>query len=191
MQPKLPDLVVESLVIRPNKMRFAAGEFVVLNVVVKNQGLGTSVPTWVDLYINPSIPPSAANTRWSDVCKLRPCFGLAWAIPALAPGEEITLTSEVGNYAVGYSIWHGWFAAGTTDLYVYVDSWDDSSIQGAAVESDETNNVLHLGGLSVQGDNPPRAQQYRSAQMPEHRPRPEDIQHERGTIGPMSSRNLR
>lgn len=157
LQPGLADFVVEQLSLSPDKKDFSVGEPVLITTVIKNQGAAPSSPVWVDLYINPAAPPTASNKLWYQTCSLQPCFGLAWAVPTLAPGESITLTSQLASYTPEYSVWPGWFAAGTTDIYVYVDSWEPESISGAVAESDETNNQSHLAGLTASGANPPSA----------------------------------
>jgi large repetitive protein len=70
----------------------------------------------------------------------------------LAAGQSITLSSL--NLPAGYSIWPGYFAAGTSDLYAYADSYYPSVVAGAVAESDETNNRAELHGLIVTGPNP-------------------------------------
>jgi hypothetical protein len=92
---------------------------------------------------------------------------LAWYVAGgLAPGQRITLTSVASSYEAAYSTWRGWFANGSSDLYVFVDSWNRPVGTGAVIESDETNNRAELHGLSVTGPNPPYP---RSATIP---PRP-------------------
>ena len=71
----------------------------------------------------------------------------------LAPGQSVTLSSL--SLPVGYSIWPGYFAAGTSDLYAYADSYNPGVASGAIAESDESNNRAELHGLSVTGLNPP------------------------------------
>jgi hypothetical protein len=152
--PVRPDLV-GSLSISPDRRSFAAGEPVQITAVITNQGNAAAEPFWADLYIDPSTPPTTANVRWNTVCALRPCLGIAWAIPdTLQPGQVITLTSTVNNYSAQYSRWRGWFAQGTTNLYLYVDSWNPTNPLGAVVEDDETNNSFVLSGLQVRGRNP-------------------------------------
>lgn len=51
-------------------------------------------------------------------------------------------------------MWPGWLAIGTSDLYLYVDSYDLAAPSGAADESDENNNRAELHGLTVTGVNP-------------------------------------
>jgi predicted outer membrane repeat protein len=145
--------LVGSVSLSPDKRAFAAGEPVQLSATITNTGDTSAGPFWVDLFINPSTPPTTANITWNSVCAMDPCFGLTWKVPGLAAGESITLTSE--DFPPGYSIWPGWFAAGTTDLYLYVDSWNPGVNSGAVFESNESNNAAHVGGLRVTGHNPP------------------------------------
>jgi hypothetical protein len=148
----VPDLVA-SISISPNKSAFTAGEPVTISVTITNQGNGTAAPFWVDLYINPSSPPTAANQTWNTRCGLTPCHGIAWGVTsALAPGESITLSSQ--TLFGGYSVWPGWFAAGTSDIYAYVDSFNPGIVTGAVAESNEANNRAEIHGLSVTGQNP-------------------------------------
>jgi CSLREA domain-containing protein len=148
-----PDLVVTGISLIPNKSTFAAGEPVEVRVTVKNQGSAAAGAFWVDLYINPSSPPTAANQVWNTRCGMTPCFGMAWTVTSgLAPGQSITLSSL--SLPAGYSIWPGYFAAGTSDLYAYADSFSPGVVDGAVAESDETNNRAELHGLSVTGPNP-------------------------------------
>jgi outer membrane protein assembly factor BamB len=149
-----PDLV-GSIALTPPATSWVAGDPVQITVTITNVGQTSAAPFWTDLYINPSAPPQV-NRPWYDTCTLDPCFGLAWGVATqLAPGESITLTSDVGSYAEGYSVWPGWFASGTTDLYLLVDSWNPASLDGAVSESNETNNLSAIHGLVVTGTNPP------------------------------------
>jgi hypothetical protein len=142
----------------PDQTSFAAGEPVTITVGVTNQGSGTSTQGfWVDLYLNPDPVPdlSTIPLRWDETCTLSPCQGIAWQVSEpLAAGETITLTSTVDSMDIEYSRWAGWFAAGTTDLYVYVDSWSTDGTNGAVLETDESNNRAELRGLQVTGENP-------------------------------------
>jgi len=47
--------------------------------------------------------------------------------------------------------------SGTSDLYAYADSYNAGVAAGAVGESNEANNLFHLGGLVVTGANPARA----------------------------------
>jgi hypothetical protein len=151
-----PDLV-GTFTLSPDKRVFTAGEPVQITATITNRGTAKAPPFWVDLYINPRTAPAVPNTRWNDICAMTPCYGIAWSIAnELAPGESITLTSTIGGYAAGQSIWPGYFASGTTDLYLYVDSWNPGMALGTAAESDEKNNRAELRGLQVSGPNPPQ-----------------------------------
>jgi hypothetical protein len=76
-----------------------------------------------------------------------------WQVPSgLAPGQSITLSSQ--SLPLGYSLWPGSFAASTSDLYAYADSYNPGVVAGAVAESDEANNRAELRGLSVTGTNP-------------------------------------
>jgi len=91
------------------------------------------------------------NLAWYDICGMTPCYGLAWHVSGgLAPGQSVTLTSTPDSYAVDYSIWPGSFASGTSDLYLYADSWNPWVSSGAVLESDETNNLAE-GHITVTG----------------------------------------
>jgi hypothetical protein len=136
-------------------LTFTAGQPVTITVTVTNNGSAPAAPFWVDLFINPSKPPAAANTIWNMVCGMTPCFGITWAVPGgLGPGDSVTLTSAPGQFATPYSIWPGYFARGTADLYLYVDSWNPGVTAGAVPESNEGNNRAELHGLVVTGPNP-------------------------------------
>jgi hypothetical protein len=129
-----------------------SGQHVEIVVKVTNQGTEIASPFWVDAYINPLHPPTAANQIWNDLCALDPCFGLAWKVEGLDPGASVTLSSA--DFLPGYSSWPGWMASGTTDIYAYVDTFDPGLEFGAVAESNEANNQAHLGGLTVAGPNP-------------------------------------
>ena len=147
-------VAVGSIRLAPDKRSFSAGEAVLISVTITNIGDAPSTPAWADFFINPSTPPTTANVTWNLMCKLQPCFDLTWQVPALNPGQSVTLTSTSGSYAAAYSIWPRWFAAGTSDLYLYVDSWNPGVTAGAVAEGNESNNRAELHGLIVGGANP-------------------------------------
>jgi hypothetical protein len=158
------DLAVTSVTLSPNKTNFRAGEPVVVTVVIQNQGTATAAPFWVDMYLNPNRQPNF-NVVWNTTCTLTPCFGIGWPVSTgLAPGASITLTSAV--VPPGYSVWPGYFAAGTTDLYVLADSWNPN---GPMADSNRANNLFHRSGLQVTGPNPalsaPQSVQQRPARL--------------------------
>jgi len=144
----------------PSKLSWQAGEPVQINVTITNHGTAPTAPFWADLYINPSAPPTAANQPWYNRCGLTPCFGMAWQVSApIPPGGSITLTSTAGSYSPGHTVWEGWFAKGTSDLYLYVDSWNPGVPAGAIAEPNEADNLVALHGISVTGTNPALADQ--------------------------------
>jgi hypothetical protein len=135
-----------------------AGAPVQIEATVTNNGEAAAGGFWVDLYINPSAAPTSANTPWNEVCGINPCYGIAWYVAGpLAPGQSVTLTSTPDSYFAKNTNWLGTFAAGTTDLYLYVDSWNRDTqsgsrvASGAVTESNETNNRAEVHGLTVTG----------------------------------------
>jgi uncharacterized repeat protein (TIGR01451 family) len=154
-----PDLVA-SFSIEPQQPAYEAGEPVQITAVVTNTGaVTTTVPFWVDFYINPQIEPVVGNMPlpWYDACDPAACWGIAWLVEQpLAPGERVTLTSTPDSFDEEYTRWPGWLPAGTTDLYLYVDSWSppETGTGGRVAESDESNNQTRLSGLEVTGTNP-------------------------------------
>ncbi|MDM8530892.1 Calx-beta domain-containing protein [Anaerolineales bacterium HSG25] len=150
-----PDLS-GSFSLTPNQSSFTTADEVLITVVVTNQGTARADSFWVDLFINPSSEPAEGNAIWNELCTLTPCYGLAWHVTGgLNPGESVTLTSTAGNFSADHTIWSGQFAAGTSDLYLYVDTWSpERGSAGLVSESDETNNRAELHGLSVTGSSP-------------------------------------
>jgi hypothetical protein len=144
-----PDLV-GSFSLTPDKSSYSAEESVLITAVVVNQGNAVADGFWVDFYINPDRAPGV-NVRWSDVCSLSPCYGLAWYVEDLAPGESVVLTSNAGSYERDHSRWDGRFAPGTSALYLYVDSWNPTVATGGVLESNESNNLAERHGLTVSG----------------------------------------
>jgi len=131
-----PDLVVEQLLASPNQ----------IVVVIRNQGDAPveSLPTnefWVDLYINPTTPPTAVNQTWQHLGSQ----GLAWGVTAdalpLMPGDVLTLTAAAtgGPYPyfrpdVSVVTWP--LPVGTA-VYAQVDSANEATTYGAVRENHE------------------------------------------------------
>jgi hypothetical protein len=146
--PPTPDLV-GSFTLTPAGPSISAGEPVVINVVVTNQGDAPADGFWVDFYINPAGTPSV-NTRWNDLCGMSPCYGLAWYVSGLETGQSINLSSN--SPAAAYSLWPGYFAGGTSTLQLFVDSWNSTVSYGSVGEKIESNNLfIYPGGVSVTG----------------------------------------
>jgi hypothetical protein len=139
LTPGYPDLVTSfSLSTSP----IVEHKQVVVTVTVTNQGNALADPFWVDFYVNPSVPPTAANQPWDKSCGARRCEqGIAWYVDkTLAPGESITLTSTPGSYYAKNTVWNGSFDTSFLNLYLYADSWNPGVPTGAVYESNETNN---------------------------------------------------
>lgn len=146
--PPAPDLI-GSFTLNPAGPTFNAGASVAINVVVTNQGDVSADGFWVDFYINPAATPSV-NRRWNDLCTLDPCYGLAWYVSGLAPGQSINLSST--NPAAAYSRWPGYFTGGTSNLQLYVDTWNPGTTFGSVGEKIEENNrFVYPGGVTVTG----------------------------------------
>ncbi len=158
MKKPAPDLI-GSFTLTPNKTNFSAGESALITVVITNVGTVAAGSFWVDFYINPSKVP-AVNEPWNEICASI-CKGIAWFVSGgLGSNQSVTLTSN--NFPTEYSIWDGSFPAGTSDLYIYVDSWNRPEPSGGVSESNESNNLATIGGLTVSGfgvttnsDSPP------------------------------------
>src|SRR4029450_4990452 len=113
---------------------------------------GSAAPSqfWVDFYINPSTPPTDTNQRWDKRCGLTPGYGIAWdGTQKVEPGQSITLTSTPDSYLAANTRWRGQFAQGTSDLYVYVDSWNPTVATGAVDELNETKNRAEYHGQTT------------------------------------------
>jgi uncharacterized repeat protein (TIGR01451 family) len=166
--PIFPDLV-GSFTLTPNQTNFAAGTPVIITVVVTNVGAAAADSFWVDFYINPAVTPGV-NIPWNQACSLSPCYGIAWFVPpGLDPGESVTLTSTPASYATLQTIWPGSFASGTSDLYLYVDSWNPTVDAGGVFESNESNNGAERHGFTVTGLGASSAELPDPSQLP---PRP-------------------
>ncbi len=141
--PGYPDLVTS---FRLSSNPIVEHKQVVVTVTITNQGNGPADPFWVDFYINPAVPPTAANQPWDKSCGGRRCEqGIAWYVAtSLAPGESITLTSTPGSYYAKNTVWDGSFNTGMLNLYIYADSWNPGVPTGAVYESNETNNRAEL-----------------------------------------------
>jgi PKD repeat protein len=137
------DLVISQFEVSPSAP--GAGQPAVVTVRVTNQGSQATGPFWVDLYINPNRAPTAAGRPWELTCTLNPCYGVAWLVQGgLQPGQSIVLTSTPDSYFADNTIWPGSFAPGSSTLYVYADSWNETNPVGAVVESNEGNNRAQL-----------------------------------------------
>jgi hypothetical protein len=170
--------LVASFTLTPDKPTYTAEEEVLITVTVTNQGnKATDGGFWVDFFFNPQQPPTQANIRWDQEGVYTEGFwyGLVWQVTdVLGPGESVTLVSEAsgaGSYDQNYSRnWDGHFLSGTTDLYVFADSWNDEAdvASGAIVEDNETNNAFHRE-ITVTGSNPASLSTTSTAPIPPRR----------------------
>jgi hypothetical protein len=169
---QLSDLVVVGIDVTPANP--IAGQPAEVTVTVRNQGQANATNFWVDFYINPSAVPQT-NNPWNEICDpallaANQCYGLAWYYEGvLRPGESVVLVSRPQDAATpnGFraesSIWPGYFAPGSSQLYALADSWNRSADggvrdpNGAVTESDETNNraqrALELAPGLVENNN--------------------------------------
>jgi hypothetical protein len=143
-----PDLVVEQIGLDPAKTAYRAGELVQISVRVRNIGSAPAGGFWVDLYINPAAPPDAANQPWGERCGLVPCYGMAWQVAGLGPGDSVLLSAAQIDPA--QSRWAGRLAPGTSTLYAYADTRGGGPA-GSVAEGDESNNRRAVEGLFVGG----------------------------------------
>ena len=146
-----PDLVVASVSVSGGSAQ----------IVIKNQG-DAAVPVnfdnefWVDLYINPTTPPTAVNqTR-----KTLGCQGAVWgvtmsALPQLVPGGTLTLTLGDAYYWPSESDMPATLPAGAP-VFVQVDSANANTNYGAVLENHEIaglpyNNIIQaVSSLAIE-----------------------------------------
>jgi subtilisin-like proprotein convertase family protein len=141
-----PDLVVQRILATSNNVQ----------VVIKNQGsLPVKDEFWVDVYINPTSPPTHVNQTWDMLGDQ----GLTWgvtgaALPALTPGGALTLTVGDAYYWPSYSQ-VSWPLAAGTPVYAQVDSVNWDTTYGAVLESHEIMggdyNNIGMQAASVTG----------------------------------------
>jgi hypothetical protein len=127
----LPDLTVESV------SASSSG----VTVVLKNVGTAPVAGAfWVDVYFDPSAPPSY-NQTWKQIAPAGAVWGvIATGTAEIAPGATLTLTSGGAYYFADESSPLPFPAGG--QVYAQVDSVNLATTYGAVRESDETNNVF-------------------------------------------------
>lgn len=159
----LPDLVISHLL--------ATGD--VITVGIKNQGTGPVRDAfWLDVYLNPSTPPTQVNQRWQDVADQ----GLVWGVtvPALPleSGQVLTLTLQDAYY-FGPPVSHvSWPIPAGSIIYAQIDSVNFATSHGNVLEQNEANNIIgpiiSTFGASKAGNEP--AKQRRSPIWPRRLP---------------------
>jgi hypothetical protein len=133
-----PDLVVEDVNVDDS-----------LEVVIANQGTApVNNAFWVDLYINPTSPPTGVNQIWQEFCEQ----GIVWGVTeTMNIGEVITLTLDSPYYSETYSQFTGDLPAGAT-LYAQVDSAFVGRTHGGVQELHEIQGTAYnniLGPVTV------------------------------------------
>jgi hypothetical protein len=134
-----PDLAVKQIVATEAKIQ----------VIIQNEGTA-AVPAeqgfWVDLYIDPSAPPTQPNQIWNFLAEEGLVWGVDGDVLPMEPGEVITLTLGDALYWPDLSKFSGSLPA-DTPVYVQVDSANTESTYGGVLESHEAaggpyNNVV-------------------------------------------------
>jgi hypothetical protein len=107
-----PDLIVEQITATQNG----------IELVIKNQGEASVVDEfWVDVYINPSPPPTSANQVWRMLCSQGLVWGITESALPLYPNATLTLTLDGPYYMPEYSQ-VAWPLPAGTMIYAQVDS---------------------------------------------------------------------
>lgn len=127
--PVYPDLVIDSLSVVDGN----------LTGVIKNIGEAPVVnPFWIDLYLNPTTPPSQANQVWPSMAQYGAVWGIDKSALPLNPGETLTITVGDQYYQSVISQLPGRIEKGAI-LYVQVDSANAKSDYGAVQETHEVS----------------------------------------------------
>lgn len=141
-----------------------ATDNVVVTIVLQNQGtVSTGEGFWTDFYVNPAQLPSnpalGRDRRWNNPA-INSLAGIAWQVPALSPGQTVTLTSD-GSVGLapdpGQTQWTARLDPGNYSLYAFVDSFDANDPTGPTyveiVEPNENNNLAGPLTPVVAGDS--------------------------------------
>lgn len=130
-----PDLVVQEVVATEDDVR----------VVIENQGV-VPVPAnqgfWVDLYIDPSEPPTQPNQIWNHLSDEGLVWGVDGDVLPMDPGEVITLTVNDALYWPDLSQFSGSLPVGTP-VYVQVDSANADTTYGGVLETHEAAGAAY------------------------------------------------
>ena len=75
-----------------------------VRIVLRNTGtVSVTDDFWVDLYINPSAPPTHVNQPWQELSAQGAVWGVTAPVIPLRPGEAVTLTVDDLYYWYEYS----------------------------------------------------------------------------------------
>lgn len=137
-----PDLVVAAMTVTANNVE----------VVVMNQGT-TAVTNdfWVDVYINPNVPPTGVNQTWET----QGGEGIVWGVTniSLAPGESLVLDLNSPAYAPALSNFSGSIATGSA-VYAQVDSANVNTNYGNVLEDHEILGEAYNNLMMVTAPTP-------------------------------------
>ena len=132
-----PDLIVQSISIVNGNVQ----------IEIHNQGTtAVNDPFWVDLYINPSTPPTMVNQVWESFGSYGAVWGVEGSAIPISAGGTLTLTVNDAYFNSALSNLPGSYPSGTV-LYAQVDSANAQTAYGNVREThelaDETyNNIL-------------------------------------------------
>lgn len=122
-----PDLVIQEVVVGTDSVR----------VTIRNQGdAAVTSGFWVDVYIDPSTPPTHVNQRWNDLGSLGLAWGIGGSALPLAPNATLTLVSGGAYYSPERSNLPALLPTGSR-LWAQVDSYHAGSPFGNVEEADE------------------------------------------------------
>ena len=126
-----PDLIVQEVQATEN----------IVQIAIKNQGTA-AIPAengfWVDMYIDPSMPPTKPNEIWNFLANEGLVWGVDGDVLPMEPGEVITLTLGDALYWPDLSKFSGSLPPGTP-VYVQVDSANTNTTYGGVLESHEAS----------------------------------------------------
>ena len=132
-----PDLVVNEITVTGNSVQ----------VTIENQGTApVTEEFWIDLLINPNVPPTQVNHTWQTQGGEGTHWGLeADALP-LDPGDTLVLTlGDARDFGGNFS---GVIPAGAT-IYAHVDSANTDTTYGAVNEIHEQIGAAYNNIASV------------------------------------------
>ena len=125
--PLGPDLVVEDLAVVADE----------IEVTIRNDGdRPVTDAFWVDVYIDPSTPPTAVNQTIDTLNSQGAVWGITSSALPLQPSESMTLRLHDAYYRASDSNLPVSVAAGTA-VYAQVDSAHNNQSYGGVLESHE------------------------------------------------------
>lgn len=132
-----PDLVISNLVVRDG----------LVEMLIWNRGnAAVTRPFWVDLYINPTTPPTKVNQLWKTLGTHGAVWGVQGAVLPLPPNASLTLTLNDAYFFEALSEIPASLPLNTA-IYAQVDSANATTTYGAVAEAHEIegksyNNII-------------------------------------------------